>query len=293
MDILRVYQTENACYKRNRKCTPVGILVHSTGAVNRELRRYVDAPNELGKNQYNNHWNKDTADKCVHAFIGYDKDKKVIVAETLPYEIACWGCGSGANGSYNRDPVAHIQFEICEGGKDDADYYARAITVAADYCAYLCEKFGWGADKITSHKEAHDAGYASNHGDPQSYMKHFDDDMEQFRARVARRLGSAETPAKSPVIPEGEIPSEETKTQENANIGGKTVMIELNTLRNGNKGNQVKTLQRLLNALGYDCGTVDGIWGSKTLAAVKAFQKAKGLTVDGICGKNTWTALLK
>lgn len=74
--------------------------------------------------------------------------------------------------------------------------------------------------------------------------------------------------------------------------GGKTVMIELNTLRNGSNGAQVRTLQRLLNARGYSCGSVDGDFGNKTLAAVKKFQKAKCLTADGIVGKDTWTALL-
>lgn len=70
-------------------------------------------------------------------------------------------------------------------------------------------------------------------------------------------------------------------------------MIPMSILRKGNKSNEVKTLQRLLNALGYDCGKVDGIFGSKTLIAVKEFQTKQGLTVDGIVGKDTWTALLK
>lgn len=293
MDILRVYQTKSACYKRARAASPVGILVHSTGAVNKELRRYVDAPEELGKNQYDNHWNKNTANKCVHAFIGYDKNKKVIVAETLPYNFACWGCGAGDRGSYNRNPVAHIQFEICEGSKTDAEYYQTAIAVAEEYCAYLCKTYGWSADKITSHKEAHAAGYASNHHDPHSWMKNFGDDMDKFRARVAARLGGAETPVESPVIKGGETSTETNKTATKAENGGKTIMIELNTQKSGSKGNQVKTIQRLLNEMGRSCGKVDGIFGSKTLAAVKAFQKAKGLTVDGICGKDTWTALLK
>ena len=55
----------------------------------------------------------------------------------------------------------------------------------------------------------------------------------------------------------------------------------------------MKTLQRLLNAMFYDCGTVDGIWGVKTNKAVLAFQKDKGLVVDGIVGAKTWDALLK
>lgn len=62
-------------------------------------------------------------------------------------------------------------------------------------------------------------------------------------------------------------------------------------LRRGSRGSEVAKLQTALNALGYDCGTADGIFGLKTEMAVRAFQKAKGLTVDGIAGKATQAAL--
>ena len=91
-----------------------------------------------------------------------------------------------------------------------------------------------------------------------------------------------------PVEPE-ERPETPTETTTRPTESG---VIPMNTLKNGSRGTQVKVLQFLLNELGYDCGEADGIFGSKTLAAVKAYQKAKSLTVDGICGKNTWTKLL-
>ena len=48
----------------------------------------------------------------------------------------------------------------------------------------------------------------------------------------------------------------------------------------------------LLNCNGYSSGSVDGDFGPNTEKAAKAFQNAKGLTQDGIVGKNTWTAIL-
>lgn len=74
----------------------------------------------------------------------------------------------------------------------------------------------------------------------------------------------------------------------------KTVQIEMQILRKGAKGAQVKTLQRLLLSLGYDLKGygVDGSFGSATDAAVRAFQKDRGLVVDGSVGKATWSALL-
>lgn len=62
-------------------------------------------------------------------------------------------------------------------------------------------------------------------------------------------------------------------------------------LKVGSSGAQVKTLQTKLNNWGYDAGTVDGIFGSKTQAAVKRFQQKNGLVVDGIVGAKTAAAL--
>lgn len=63
------------------------------------------------------------------------------------------------------------------------------------------------------------------------------------------------------------------------------------TLRQGSTGSDVRELQTKLNSLGYDCGKVDGIFGTKTLAAVKRFQQKYKLAVDGIVGKNTFKKL--
>lgn len=71
-----------------------------------------------------------------------------------------------------------------------------------------------------------------------------------------------------------------------------SVVKTMKTLRKGDRGTQVKVLQWLLGQNGHDAGTVDGIFGTKTLAAVQAYQKAKGLTVDGIVGAKTWEQLL-
>ena len=63
------------------------------------------------------------------------------------------------------------------------------------------------------------------------------------------------------------------------------------TLRKGAQGADVKTLQTFLIAWGCEPGTPDGIFGKQTDAALRAFQRAQGLTVDGVCGPATWTAL--
>jgi peptidoglycan hydrolase-like protein with peptidoglycan-binding domain len=59
----------------------------------------------------------------------------------------------------------------------------------------------------------------------------------------------------------------------------------------GSRGSDVTALQQRLTALGYNVGTPDGVFGTATATAVRAFQQAKGLTADGVVGTSTWAAL--
>ena len=63
------------------------------------------------------------------------------------------------------------------------------------------------------------------------------------------------------------------------------------TYRQGSRGEAVRTIQTKLKRWGYYTGTVDGVYGSKTVAAVKYFQRSNGLTADGVCGQRTLAAL--
>jgi len=72
-----------------------------------------------------------------------------------------------------------------------------------------------------------------------------------------------------------------------------SVVYNMNTLRIGDEGTQVEVLQWLLiHKTEFSPGKRDGIFGTKTLTAVRQYQQANGLTVDGIVGKNTWKKLL-
>ena len=74
--------------------------------------------------------------------------------------------------------------------------------------------------------------------------------------------------------------------------GGYT--LEMRNLKMGCKGNDVKALQILLIGRGYSCGSAaaDGDFGNATDSAVRKYQRAKGLEVDGIAGKGTMSSLL-
>jgi len=78
----------------------------------------------------------------------------------------------------------------------------------------------------------------------------------------------------------------------NSLSGGRTPLTAYAiTLKQGSRGEQVKTVQRKLKNWGYYTGSVDGIYGAKTVSAVKYFQRKNGLTADGIVGAKTFKAL--
>lgn len=65
------------------------------------------------------------------------------------------------------------------------------------------------------------------------------------------------------------------------------------TLKKGSQGNITWLLQARLVCLGYNPNGVDGVFGNYTFSVVKQFQKAKGIFIDGIVGKQTWTKLFE
>lgn len=86
-----------------------------------------------------------------------------------------------------------------------------------------------------------------------------------------------------------------TSTNKPSTTTGGTVKVELSVLRKGSKGEQVKTVQRILYCM-YGCPAdlkIDGEFGPIVEKYVKKFQKDNGLTQDGAVGQNTWTKLLK
>lgn len=165
--------------------SPAGIIIHSTGADNPNLKRYVNAPEICGVNPYKNYFDRPDSNVCPHAVIGKDKNGEVKAAKLLPWNVCCWGCGSGSKGSYNYAP-AYIQIEICEDALNDCAYFEEAFGLAADLCQRLMKNYPTiKPGNIISHKEACARGYASNHGDPEHWLARFGKNMDWFRSQVA------------------------------------------------------------------------------------------------------------
>ena len=185
MNLHQLYLTENDCYKANRWITPKGVMVHSTGAENPNLKRYV-GPDDgfLGVNQNNNDWNRPGVGACVHAFIGLLADGSVATYQTLPWNMRGWHCGDDANST-------HVSFEICEDDLTDPEYFAAVYREAVELTAYLCEMYGLDPMEdgvVICHAEGARLGIASNHGDVEHWFPRFEKSMDDFRKDVAEEM---------------------------------------------------------------------------------------------------------
>ena len=196
MNLHKLIFTENACYKAGRKITVKGIMVHSTGANNPWLKRYV-GPDDglLGQNQYNNHWNTyhpGGREVCVHGFIGKLADGTIATYQTLPWDHRGWHAGGSANNT-------HIGFEICEDGLTDASYFGKVYQEAVELCAYLCKEYGLTEKDIICHSEGYKKGVASNHGDVMHWFPKHGKSMDTFRAAVKELLSDTSVKEDQPV----------------------------------------------------------------------------------------------
>lgn len=276
MEIKKCLLVNNSCYKKASKMVPKGIVVHSTGANNPYLKRYVQPDDGiLGKNQYNNDWNRSGVNACVNAFIGKDKNEVVRCYQTLPFDYMPWGCASGKKGSYN---YTHIQFEICEDALKDEKYFNDAFGVAIDFCAYLCKEYNISVDNIVSHHESYLKGYGSNHADCDHWLKKFNKNMDWFRNEVKAKL------EKKGVKPEPTKPSSD-------NILGPRGYIKL-----GDKGDNVDKISKFMYKTfpAYTPKSALGnYYGPNIQKSIKEFQKRTGLEPDGCVGPLTLKMLVK
>ena len=134
MELHECILTRNDCFRRGTPLVPCGVMVHSTGANNPYLRRYVQPDDgELGKNRYDNDWNRPGLPVCVHAFLGKKAGGGIAVYQTLPWEVQAWHCGRSGNRT-------HLAFEICEDGLDDRAYFTAVYREAVELTAYLCRR---------------------------------------------------------------------------------------------------------------------------------------------------------
>lgn len=183
-----------------------GVLIHSTGANNTYISRYVqpddDAPDRerllklLGKNKNGNDWNHSVRHAGVHAFVGRLASGEVSTVQVGEWNKKAWGCASGPKGSCNN---GWIQFEICEDSLKDTEYFQAVYREAVELTAYLCVTYkldplgtvsykGVKVPVILCHQDSYKLGFGSNHGDVLHWFPKMGKTMDDFRADVARTM---------------------------------------------------------------------------------------------------------
>lgn len=180
--------THNSCYIKGEHIRPRGVMVHSTGAANPWLRRYV-APDDgrLGEPS-SRHWNQSGVGACVHAFIGRLADGSIAAYQTLPWTMRGWHCGGTGNDT-------HISFEICEDKLADKGYFRATYQATVELTAYLCKRFSLDplADGVVlCHSEGYKRGIASNHADVMHWWGRYGVSMDNFRRDVAEKMKGGE-----------------------------------------------------------------------------------------------------
>ena len=293
MNLQKLIFTENDCYKAGKTMVPEGIMMHSTGANNPTLKRYVGPDDgKLGVNKYGNHWNVPGLSVCVHAFIGKLADGSVATYQTLPWDHRGWHCYKGENGSGNN---THISFEICEDGLEDDVYFGKVYREAAELCAFLCREYGLPVESIICHSEGHDLGIASDHSDVMHWFPKHGKSMDTFRADVAALLDAEAEESYS-----REMFLAELQEALGATVTGKPDLETLGrTITIGAKYNRshpcVKPVQKRLLALDYEeVGAADGVAGAMFTSALLHFQMDAGCSMTGMAEEwgRTWQELI-
>ena len=210
MRLIKCMLTANDCYKAGRTITPKGVMVHSTGANNPLVARYVQPVEgqsneaqlkaEIGGNRNANDWNHPGLDVCTHAFVGKLADGGVGTVQTLPWNHRGWHAGTGTSGGSANN--THIAFEICEDDLTDEGYFRKVYQEAVELTAMLCKTYNLNplADGVViCHSEGYQRGVASNHADVMHWFPKFGKSMDTFRADVSKAMTPAQVKPQPPV----------------------------------------------------------------------------------------------
>lgn len=203
---IQCMMTNSSCYKGTKKMKVKGILWHSTGANNPNIKRYVQPSDNdpkraellkvIGINSNRNDWNHKAVQAGLNCWIGKLADGTVATVQTMPWDYRPWGCGSGPKGSCND---GWIQFEICEDSLQDSNYFNAIYQEACEITAYLCKKYNIdphgkvihnriSVPTILCHIESNKLGLGSAHSDVLHWFPKFGKNMNTVRDNVAALL---------------------------------------------------------------------------------------------------------
>lgn len=305
MQITRLMVAEN---KYNIKCPyemdPDGICVHNTA---NKASAMAEVSYMIGNN--------DTV--SYH----YAVDDYRIV-QGVEENRNTWHSGDGRYGKGNRNKIS---VEICHSTNPDLSIFDASEKLAAKFIAYKLREKGWGIERVSKHQD-----YSGKYCPHKTLDLGWERFLNLIRTELGQvsnqpqqsnQTQSKNTPVKIVATIQSTLNSRYGLNIAVDNIFGKEtkkalvkgLQIELNrqynaglevdgvfgsitynkcvSIKLGNRGNITWILQALLKCKGYYI-SVDGIFGNKTLKVLMQYQQDRGLTKDGIAGKNTFRSLV-
>ena len=243
-----------------------------------------------------NYFKNNKPKASAHYFVDDD-----VIVNSVPDEYIAYAVGGK---KYNNNGGKYygvctnansISIELCDtqrNGKSDLSSETRKNAI--ELARYLCKKYNIDKNHVIRHYDVNGKLCPKYFVEDEKAWKKFKDD-------IFSDVKSTKT-VKKPTVINSTLVKEMQKALNSAyklklvidgKLGEKTkTAIKTYLIRNGSKGAYAKWVQKRLNAKGYNI-KVDGVFGSKSVAALKKYQKAKGLTVDGVCGYATVYELVK
>lgn len=297
--------------KYNLKCpnkmTPKFLIVHNTA-------NDASANNEISYMRTNN--------SSTSFHIAVDDIEAV---QGIPFDRNSWNAGDGTNGNGNRNGIA---IEICYS-KSGGDKWEKAKTNAVELIVQLLNQYGWGIEQVKKHQDFSgkycphrilDEGWEgflnrireklgqapvetptvpNENQNTDIYNDGLVNciyDIQEWLNRhynTGLALDNIYGPKTKAALIKGlqtELNTQYNKGLAVDGIFGNATKNACINVREGAKGNITMLIQMALFIKGYNL-SMDKKFGADTTAKVKEFQKANGLSVDGICGKLTFEKL--
>lgn len=290
----------------NMKGNRIGVTIHNTPSIN------VASGTTQSEQHTRATYNGNMGDVRVHFYVDH-----VEAWQNLPLELAGWHAADG-DGDGNTRTIA---IECIMSG-DNSATDKKAEENAARLAAYLLDMFSFDTDHLYTHQHWYSKKYC-----PAYILPHWDDfvirtksyqnygdsissqttEHDKLLYRVRKEWGDYKSQIGAFSILDNAIKActEEYKAyaeaykvyDENGNviypIDNETANI-LPTLKRGDKGKAVESMQAVLIVKGYSCGRSmsDGDFGVATLKAVNDFKADHNLPINGVCDDDMWKVLI-
>ena len=200
----------------------------------------------------------------AHYFVDDDS-----VTQSVPDDYIAWHCGT--KGKYYHPYLRNantIGIEMCDTVKNGIHDLSEATRQnAIELAREIVIKYNIPYENVVRH-------YDITHKNCPAYFVADEQAWKKFKDDIFQGIGNSipnivEAPQSIPTQPQP-IPTPQPTPR--------------NYLKKGDRNDDVKVMQQMLNNCGYNCGTADGIFGVNTETQLISFQKANGLVADGIYG---------